>query len=70
MSPYESPPEELEWRVARTCEGGACVAVARNGDAILIRRSTDPGTPVIRYTADEWREFLAGVKLGDFDGIA
>jgi len=22
------------------------------------------------YTADEWRNFVIGVKLGDFDGIA
>jgi hypothetical protein len=30
----------------------------------------DPDGPISEFTADEWRQFLAGIKLGDFDGIA
>jgi hypothetical protein len=70
MSYYESRPEGLDWRVSRTCEGGACVAVARDGESVLIGNSSDPDGPVSAFTADEWCEFLAGVKLGHFDGIA
>ena len=28
-----------------------------------------PGIQTIAFSADEWREFLAGAKLGHFDGI-
>jgi hypothetical protein len=30
----------------------------------------EPNGPVFVYTKTEWREFLAGAKLGDFDDIA
>jgi hypothetical protein len=46
------------------------VAVARNGESILIGNSSQPNASVSTFTADEWHEFLAGVKLGHFDGIA
>ena len=69
MSTDESAPGGLDWRVSRTCESGACVAVARSGESILIRNSSQPNDPVSAFTTDEWREFLAGVKLGHFDGI-
>jgi len=62
--------EELDWRVSRTCESGACIAVARQGESVLIRNSYIPDSPVSEFTAEEWRHFLAGVKLGDFDGIS
>lgn len=61
---------DLDWRVARFCDGGACVKVARRGDYILIGNTNDPEGPVGEFTTDEWRQFLAGAKMGDFDGIA
>ena len=36
MAAYESAPGGLDWRVSRTCESGACVAVARSGESIRI----------------------------------
>jgi hypothetical protein len=45
------------------------VAVARSGESILIGNSSQPEAPVSVFTTDEWREFLAGAKLGHFDGI-
>jgi predicted secreted Zn-dependent protease len=69
MSTDEPAPGGLDWRVSRTCESGACVVVARNGESILIGNSSQPNAPVITFTTDEWHEFLAGVKLGHFDGI-
>jgi hypothetical protein len=62
--------EGMEWRVSRTCDSGACVGVARSGDLILIGNTNNPDDPVNEFTIDEWRQFLAGAKLGDFDGIA
>jgi predicted secreted Zn-dependent protease len=69
MSKYASA-RDLDWRVSRTCESGACVKVARQGDLILIGNTNDPDGPVNEFTMDEWHQFLAGVKMGDFDGIA
>jgi hypothetical protein len=61
---------DLDWRVARLCDGGACVRVARRGNSVLIGNTNDPEGPVSEFTTDEWRQFLSGAKLGDFDGIA
>jgi Domain of unknown function (DUF397) len=65
----EVPAENLDWRVARHCDGGACVRVARRGDSVLISNTNSLEGPVNEFTMDEWRQFLIGVKLGDFDGI-
>jgi predicted secreted Zn-dependent protease len=65
-----SPSVGLNWHVSRTCEGGACVMVAADGDMVLFGNTTEPGGPVLSYTRDEWHEFVAGVKLGHFEGIA
>jgi predicted secreted Zn-dependent protease len=59
----------VDWRVSRTCEGGACVGVARQGDVVLIGNASNSESPINKFTLDEWRQFLAGVKLGDFDSI-
>jgi hypothetical protein len=61
---------DLAWHVSQSCDGGACVRVARNGDSVLIGNTRRPEGPVGEFTTDEWRQFLAGAKRGDFDGIA
>jgi predicted secreted Zn-dependent protease len=61
---------DLDWHISRTCESGACVRVALQGKFVLIGSTTSPDGPVNRVTIDEWRHFVAGVKLGDFDDIA
>jgi len=61
---------DIVWHVSSTCESGACVMVARQGDSVLIGNTNHPDGTVCRYTEAEWREFLAGVKLGDFDALA
>jgi hypothetical protein len=70
MSSYASDLEGLNWHISLTCDTGACVGVARQGEAVYIRNTSDPDVPVSRFTAEEWRQFLAGAKLGHFDGIA
>ena len=61
---------DLDWLVSRSCESGQCVAVARRGESVLIRNTSNPYGLVSEFTAEEWRQFLAGAKLGDFDEIA
>jgi hypothetical protein len=65
-----APERDLDWRVARLCDGGACVRVVRRGDSVLIGNTNKPEGPINEFTVDEWCQFLAGAKLGDFDGIA
>jgi len=38
------------------------------GDSILLS-TINPEGPITEFTIDEWRHFVAGAKLGDFDGI-
>jgi hypothetical protein len=65
----EPPSPPIVWHRARFCSTGECVEVARDGDAIVIRDSRDPALH-LRYTRQEWRAFVLGVKAGDFDGLA
>jgi len=47
-----------------------CVIVTRQGDSILIGNSGQPAGPFNSFSRAEWKEFLVGAKLGDFDEIA
>ena len=69
MSIYPDVSEGPHWRTSRTCDGGACVGVARQGEFIVVGNTANPEAPVSRFTAQEWSAFLAGVKLGDFDDL-
>jgi hypothetical protein len=70
MSENTPPSQDIAWRTSRTCDSGACVGVARSGAVILIGNTSTPQGQVSEFTVEEWRQFLAGVKLGDFDEIA
>lgn len=69
MSTHKSARGDLEWRVY-ACESGACVGVAREGQYVFIGNTNNLESSVSEFTTDEWRRFLAGVKLGYFDDIA
>ena len=70
MSTQASAPGDLEWLVSRTCDSGACIRVARKDEFVIIGSTVNPAGSVSQFTVDEWRHFVAGVKLGDFDGVA
>jgi predicted secreted Zn-dependent protease len=57
------------WRTALNCNGGTCVRVAAAGQMIIVGDSKSPDGPILRYTSAEWREFVSGVKNGDFDDL-
>ena len=47
---------------------GNCVEVADlSGGDIGVRNSRDSAGPVLRFTPDEWRAFIGGVRKGEFD---
>jgi hypothetical protein len=68
MGGGESMGESI-WRRARRCDSGACVEIGNLGELIVIRSSTDSGGTRISLSHDGWREFVAGVKDGDFDSL-
>ena len=70
MSIYSPVPGNPTWHKARACESGACVMVARQGESVFIKNSTEPDGPVNVFTREEWSVFIEGIKLGDFDQIA
>jgi hypothetical protein len=39
------------------------------GGEIGVRNSRYSSGPVLRFTSDEWRAFLGGVRNGEFDGF-
>jgi hypothetical protein len=41
--------------------GGACVEVA-SAEAVLVRDTTDRSGPVVTFTADAWRVFVAVLR--------
>jgi predicted secreted Zn-dependent protease len=46
---------------------GDCVEVAQAPDLVAVRDSKDPSGPVLTFVAAEWREFLSGLRTGEFD---
>jgi hypothetical protein len=56
------------FRSSRFCSGGSCVEVAplQNG-WVALRDSKDRSKPEHRFSAEEWADFVRGVKAGDFD---
>jgi len=44
-----------------------CVLVAKRPTVIGIRDSKDRSKTTLRFTPDEWKAFIGGVKKGEFD---
>ena len=61
--------DEPTWRTAIRCDGGACVEIGTLGEAVLVRSSGDVDGICVTLSRDEWLEFVAGVKDGDFDSL-
>jgi hypothetical protein len=56
---------ETEFRTSSYCGGGACVEVKLGPDDVTVRAT---GVRLaLPFTHAEWREFVAGVKAGEFD---
>jgi hypothetical protein len=61
--------DEPTWRTTKRCDTGACVEIGTLGKSVLVRGSTDPDNRYVALSRDEWQEFVARVKDGDFDGL-
>ena len=65
------PDSESRWvKSSLSFSNSNCVQVASLPDGgIGIRDSKNPGGPVLRFTSDEWRAFIGGVRDGEFDSF-
>ena len=52
-------------RVSSHCSAGNCVGVRSTPDGVEVVDTKDGAA--LRFTADEWAAFVAGVKAGEFD---
>lgn len=59
----------LVWRRASSCEGGACVEIAIPGHVVFVRSSKDSDGTHVTLSRDEWKQFVAAIKDGAFDGL-
>jgi hypothetical protein len=63
-----SPRPDLRYRTSSRCSKGACVEVAPlPGGGASVRDTKDRNRPPLVFDADEWADFVAGVKIGEFD---
>ena len=60
-----SEPNRGAYQRSSRCGDSACVEVSI-GDRVLVRNSTTPGKVVV-FTKDEWRAFIDGVRVGEFE---
>lgn len=58
-----------EWWTPNRCESSGCVEVAEVVAGVELRSSRRPDVTVL-VDRDEWVEFVAAVKAGDFDEVA
>jgi Domain of unknown function (DUF397) len=54
----------LLWRRSRACNPAECVEVALSEHLILVRDSKDRSGPVLEFSPQAWRDFLAEVARG------
>jgi hypothetical protein len=58
----------LRWRKSSySADTSNCVEVAEMQHGRAVRDSKDPDGPVLSYTMESWRDFIAGVRQGLFD---
>jgi uncharacterized protein DUF397 len=57
-----------DFRSSSFCSSGGCVEVALLPDGrVAVRDGKDPQRSAHFYSVGEWRDFVAGVKKGEFD---
>jgi len=60
--------DKLNWFTSSySANGQSCVECARTPDGgMAVRDSKDRDSPILKFTATEWRAFVAGVANGEF----
>jgi Domain of unknown function (DUF397) len=55
------------WRKSSRSGDGGCVEVRIGADQVRVRDTKNRPGAFLTFTHGEWRAFLAGVRLGEFD---
>jgi hypothetical protein len=55
------------WRKSSRRGANGCVEVALDPAEVAVRDSKHQEGPVLRFNANEWEAFLAGVRNGEFE---
>ena len=55
------------WYKSSASGDGACVEIRIAPKGVDVRNARDPSAAVLSFTYQEWRAFLTGVRLGEFD---
>jgi hypothetical protein len=55
------------WLTSSYCASNNCVEVSLSADAVGMRDSKNRTQPALVYNMDQWRDFVAGVRDGEFD---
>jgi hypothetical protein len=60
--------EQINWvKSSLSFANGNCVEIATLPDGMIgIRDSKHPEGPILRFTPDEWKAFVGGVRAGEF----
>lgn len=56
---------QTAWRRSSRCGSTTCVEVARDGEDYLIRDSKNPDREPLRFTREEWVDFLKRIEFGE-----
>lgn len=54
------------WRRPSRCDTNKCVEFRDAGEHVMVRSTTDPTKRVV-FTPEEWRDFIAAAKNGEYD---
>lgn len=57
----------LSWRKSTASASGDCVEVAVSSESVLVRDSKQSLPNILKFTSGEWRAFVSGVRVGNFD---
>jgi hypothetical protein len=56
------------WRKSSySASDGCCLEIAPRDDRVAVRDSKDPDGAILRFSTEAWGQFIAAVKIGDFD---
>lgn len=58
----------MEWiKSSLSRANGDCVEVAEVEEGMFVRNSRNPDGPILFFNPAEWRAFIGGVHLGEFE---
>jgi hypothetical protein len=60
---FDTGQSEPHWFKGSRSDSGNCVEVAFVDNGVWVRDSKDPGGPILRFSADSWRAFVADVPV-------